>query len=120
MPAIDVRHYFEEDGNVRADRFAADLKTTKADLARTLGIPRESISKRSRESSPTTQIRLREALEILLRVHNWAGSLPAAYAWFRAMPLPPFGGKTAEDLIKDGKAWQVREYLSLLAEGGYA
>lgn len=120
MIAIDIKTYFDPDGSVKTDSFAADLKTTKADLARTLGISRESLSKRSRESALPTQMRLKEALEILLRVRLWAGSLPAAYAWFRAQPLAPFGGKTAEDLIKEGKAWQVREYLSMVAEGGYA
>jgi hypothetical protein len=32
----------------------------------------------------------------------------------------PFGGLTAERLIKDGKAEAVKRYLDQIAEGGYA
>jgi hypothetical protein len=50
----------------------------------------------------------------------WAGSVLAAYAWYRSQPLPSFGDMTAEDLVRAGRANDVRGYLSRIAVGGYA
>lgn len=50
----------------------------------------------------------------------WAGSAPQAFAWYRAQPLPSFGDRTAEDLVKEGQAEAVKAYLSRIAVGGYA
>ena len=41
-------------------------------------------------------------------------------AWYRAEPIPAFGGRTAESLVKDGKAAAVRDYLDGVALGGFA
>jgi hypothetical protein len=41
-------------------------------------------------------------------------------AWYRAEPLPAFGGRTAEALVKSGAAGAVRDYVDHLATGGYA
>lgn len=96
------------------------LHVSRSELAHTLGLSRESVSKRSRVSSPGVQLRLREMTEILNRVLPWAGSQLAAYAWYRSQPLPSFGDMTAEDLVRQGRAEEVRAYLSRIAVGGYA
>jgi len=59
-------------------------------------------------------------LEILNRVEAETGSPLAAYAWFRAEPLPGFGGATPDQLVREGKADQVRAYLDRIVSGGYA
>ena len=59
-------------------------------------------------------------LEILQRVQLWAGGPAQAMAWYRAEPIPAFGGRTAESLVKSGSASAVRDYLDHLATGGYA
>jgi hypothetical protein len=59
-------------------------------------------------------------LEILGRVADWAGGAYQALAWYRAEPLPAFGGRTAEALVKEGKANAVRDYLDHVALGGFA
>jgi hypothetical protein len=59
-------------------------------------------------------------VEIINRVSPWAGSVGGAFAWYRSQPLPSFGDKTAEDLVKEGRAQAVKDYLSRIAEGGYA
>ena len=41
-------------------------------------------------------------------------------AWYRAEPIAEFGGRTAESLVKDGKATAVRDYLDHVALGGFA
>lgn len=59
-------------------------------------------------------------MEIINRVLPQAGSLPAAFAWYRSQPLPSLGDRTAEELVKQGRAELVRDYLRRIAEGGYA
>lgn len=59
-------------------------------------------------------------VEIIKRVTSWSGSLAGALAWYRSQPLPSFGDKTAEELVKEGHAQAVKDFLSRIAEGGYA
>ena len=63
---------------------------------------------------------LREMLEIVGRVADWAGGPLQAMAWYRAEPLPGFGDRPAESLVKDGKAAAVRDHLDRVALGGFA
>ena len=41
-------------------------------------------------------------------------------AWYCAQPIAAFGDRTAEALVKEGKAAVVREYLDFLAQGNFA
>jgi hypothetical protein len=59
-------------------------------------------------------------IEILDRIEDWAGSPLVAYAWYRSHPLPGFGGRTAEMLVREGHAGAVRNYLDEVALGGFA
>lgn len=99
---------------------AAELRTTRADIAGTLGLGRDALSRASRIRARKTQARLRQMLKILNRVEAEAGSPLAAYAWFRAEPLPGFGGATAGLLLREGRADHVHAHLDRLAAGGYA
>jgi len=67
-----------------------------------------------------TQNREREMLEIVSRISGWAGGKEQAMAWYRSEPIPAFGGRTAEALLKTGKASAVRDYLDHIAVGGFA
>jgi hypothetical protein len=58
--------------------------------------------------------------EIIERVSGWAGGERQAFAWYRSQPIPAFGDRTAESLVKEGKAAAVRDYLDHLALGGFA
>ncbi|HSR71264.1 MAG TPA: antitoxin Xre/MbcA/ParS toxin-binding domain-containing protein [Kiloniellales bacterium] len=107
-------------GAVAPDRLVALLRTSKAELALAFGLSRDAVSKRARLDSRATQTRLRDVVEIINRVLPWTGSLPQAYAWYRSQPLPGFGDRTAEDLVKEGRAQAVKAYLSRVAVGGYA
>jgi hypothetical protein len=93
---------------------------TSAQLADTAGIKRTTLAKTSRQAGPRTQGRLREMAEILARVEPWAGGEAQALSWYRAEPIPAFGGRTAEALVKQGRAAAVRDYLDHVALGGYA
>ena len=59
-------------------------------------------------------------LEIVGRVETWAGGKDQAMAWYRAEPIAALGGRTAEALVKDGKATALRDYLDHVALGGFA
>ena len=109
-----------EKGAVTTDRLAEVLRVTKTELAAASGLSRDAVSKRARSTARATQTRLRDIVEIINRVSPWAGSVGGAFAWYRSQPLPSFGDKTAEDLVKEGRAQAVKEYLSRIAEGGYA
>lgn len=99
---------------------AAELRTTKAEIASTLGLGRDALSRASRIRASKTQARLRQMLEILNRVEAETGSPLAAYAWFRSEPLPGFGGATADLLLREGRAEHVHAYLDRVGTGGYA
>jgi uncharacterized protein (DUF2384 family) len=107
-------------GNIATDRLAEVLHITKAELATATGLSRDAVTKRSRLSAKATQRRLRDTVEIINRISRWSGSVGCAFAWFRSQPLASFGDKTAEDLVKEGRAQAVKDYLSRIAEGGYA
>ena len=96
------------------------LRTTKSEIAGTLGLGKDAFSRASRIRARKTQVRLRQMLEILNRVEAVTQSPLAAYAWFRAEPLPGFGGATPDQLVREGRAEHVHAYLDRIMAGGYA
>ena len=100
---------------------AGALRTTKAEIADTLGLSRDALSRTTRIRATKTQTRLREMVEILRRVEDYTGT-PAlvAYAWFRSEALPGFGGKTADQLVREGHARYVHAHLDRIMASGYA
>jgi len=121
MESMDFLHtVITNDGLVASGALAKVLHITKSDLAEVTGLSCDSVSKSARLKSKTTQARLRDTVEIINRVADWSGSVGRAFAWFRSQPLPSFGDKTAEDMVKEGRAKSVKEYLSRIADGGYA
>ena len=111
---------FVEGQDFSPARIAATLRTTKAEIAGTLGLGQDAFSRASRISARKTQMRLREMVEILNRVEGQAGSPLAAYAWFRSEPLPGFGGLTPDQLVREGRADHVHAYLDRVMAGGFA
>ena len=92
------------------DAVSERLGISKRELAETAGLPRSTAQRRSRAESATSQARINEMAEIIHRIA----------AWYRAEPIPAFGDRTAESLVKSGKAAAVRDYLDHLALGGFA
>jgi hypothetical protein len=62
----------------------------------------------------------RETAEIIHRISKWAGGDRKARFWFRSEEIPAFGGRTAEALVREGRAAEVRDFLDHVALGGYA
>jgi hypothetical protein len=107
-------------GVLDVDRVADAFKLTKFQLADVLGLSRETLYKSSRAIAPKTQARMRDMVEIIGLVEDWAGGKLQALAWYRAQGIPAFGGRTAELLVKSGHASAVRDYIDHLAMGGFA
>lgn len=115
-----IASFMDERGAVRVDEVADAFRMSKAQLADTAGLAREVFQKASRRDGPKAQSRIREMLEIIHLVQGWSGGAAQAMAWYRAEPIPAFGGRTAEALVKSGHATAVRDYVDHLATGGYA
>ena len=99
---------------------ATALRTTKTEIADTLGLGQDAFSRASRIRARKTQTRLRQMLEILHRVSSYTGSDLAAYAWFRSEHLPSFGGMTPDQLVRKGTANDVHAHIDRVMAGGYA
>lgn len=115
-----VTAFVDAQGHVSVDRVAEGLGLSKLQLAETIGIKRDTLYRPARLEAEKVQARAMEMLEILGRIADWAGGEKQALAWYRAEPLPAFGGRTAESLVKEGKAAAVRDYLDHVAVGGFA
>lgn len=109
-----------KDGVIQIDDLTGAFGISKSQLAETIGVKPETLQRSARVAAPKTQTRLREMLEIIARVNAWAGGEIQAMAWYRAQPIPAFGGRTAEALVKAGEAGAVRDWLDLVATGGFA
>jgi uncharacterized protein (DUF2384 family) len=115
-----IADLMDDRGAVNLDTVADVFSMSKAQLADTAGLARAVFQKASRRDGPKAQGRVREMLEIINLVQGWAGGPAQAMAWYRAEPIPAFGGRTAEALVKSGNATAVRDYVDHLATGGYA
>lgn len=115
-----VLSYMDRAGKITIEDVAIGFGMSKGQLADTAGLARETLYRTERSRAAKAQSRLREMLEIISRMTDWAGGKEQAMAWYRAQPLSAFGGRTAEALVKDGKAAAVRDYLDHMALGGFA
>jgi hypothetical protein len=111
---------FAEGGLFAPARIAEVLRTTKDEVARTIGLGRDALIRADRVQSPKTQKRLREMVEILNRVEPRFGSPLIAYAWYRSEPLAGFGGLTPMQLVRDGRAADVMDYIDAVDAGVHA
>ena len=115
-----VAQFFNPKGVVMLDLVVKRFGMSKQQFAETIGVRPETVYRATRVSAPKTQTRATEMLEIVGRIADWAGGERQAMAWYRAEPIAAFGGRTAESLVKEGRAAAVRDYLDHIATGGFA
>ena len=109
------------DGGLFAPRkIAIALRTTSEEVAKTAGLGRDAVQRKERVRSDKTQRRLREMVEIINKVEPRFGSALLAYAWYRSEPLPGFSGHTAMQLVRDGRADEILDYIDAVDAGVYA
>ena len=111
--------FLDSRGRVSVERVAKRFGMSKVQLAETIGLKPETVYRVARLAAPKTQTRATEMLEIIGRIADWASGEKQAMAWYRAEPIAAFGGRTAESLVKEGKASAVRDYLDHVATGGF-
>lgn len=111
---------FAEAGQFEPRKIAAALRTSAEEVAMTVGLGKDALQRRTRINSDKTQRRLRELIEVLNKVEPRFGSELMAYAWYRSEPLPGFDGRTAMQLVQEGKAQQVLEYIDAVDAGVFA
>jgi len=111
---------FAENGFFAPRKMADVLRTTSEDIARTAGLGKDAVQRKERVHSDKTQRRLREMAEVLNKVEPRFGSALMAYAWYRSEPLPGFSGRTAMQLVRDGQAEDVLDFVDAVDAGVYA
>ena len=111
---------FTENGLFDPRKIAASLRTSAEEIAMTVGLGKDALQRRSRVQSSKTQRRQREMVEVLNKVAPRFGSDLIAYAWYRSEPLAGFDGRTAMQLVRDGRAQQVLEYIDAVDAGVHA
>ena len=128
---------------MRSDTIAADLATSRATtselrtrvanlvsqvshklevpvskLHKLVDLPRQDFD--DPEVLECAAARLKDMVEIIDRVCEWAGGWAPALAWYEDQPISGFGGKTPQVLVNQGKTAGLRLYLDHIAVGGFA
>ena len=111
---------FAEEGFFAPAKIAAALRTTREEVARTVGLGKDAVQRKDRVRSDKTQRRLREMVEIINKVEPRFGSLLIAYAWYRSEPLAGFAGQTPMQLVRNGRSAEVLDYIDAVDAGIYA
>ena len=111
---------YADEGLFAPRKIAEVLRTTSEDIARTAGLGRDAVQRKDRMRSDRTQRRLREMIEVLNKVEPRFGSALMAYAWYRSEPLPGFSGQTAMQLVRNGRAEDVLDYIDAVDAGIHA
>jgi hypothetical protein len=111
---------YADEGLFSPRKIAEALRTTSDEIARTAGLGRDAIQRKDRIRSDKTQRRLREVAEIINKVEPRFGSALMAYAWYRSEPLAGFFGMTAMQLVRDGRADEVLDYIDAVDAGIHA
>lgn len=102
------------DPNLAAKFFAL----TDGQLMSLFGIEAEVVS--IEDGQKRFQIRLRETLEIIDTVLDWAGGADGAMHWYRSQPIPSCGDLTPQQLVNSNRASLVKSHLESFKLGGYA
>ncbi|TPI78020.1 antitoxin Xre/MbcA/ParS toxin-binding domain-containing protein [Mesorhizobium sp. B2-8-9] len=111
---------YAHDGLFAPKKIADAFRTTSEEIARTAGLGKDAVQRRERVRSDKTQRRLREMVEIVNKVEPRFGSTLMAYAWYRSEPLPGFSGRTAMQLVREGRADDVLDFIDAVDAGIYA
>ncbi|HEV7416429.1 MAG TPA: MbcA/ParS/Xre antitoxin family protein [Tianweitania sediminis] len=101
-----------------ARRVSEVLGVTLTELAALNGIARNTLTAKS--GARRVDAALSPVVRILAMASEMAGGEQRAAIWFKHQPLPGWAGKTAYDLVREGKADKVLAYLEAVRSGVYA
>lgn len=111
---------FAEGGSpfLSGSRLSEQLGITLSELAKLSGLARNTLSAKS--PSRKVDAALSPIVRILAMAAEMAGDEARAVIWFKHQPIPGWAGKTAFDLVVEGKSGKVLEYLEAVRSGVYA
>ena len=101
-----------------ARRVAELLGVTLTELAGLVGVARNTLTAKS--GARKVDAALSPVVRILAVADEMAGGEDRAALWFKHQPIPGWAGKTAYDLVREGKADKVLAYLEAVRSGVYA
>ncbi|MCW6512956.1 MbcA/ParS/Xre antitoxin family protein [Lichenifustis flavocetrariae] len=111
---------YADDGFFAPRKIANIFHTSSEDVARSAGLGKDAVQRKDRFRSDRTQRRLREMVEIINKAEPRFGSVLLAYAWYRSQPLSGFSGQTAMQLVRNGRADEVLDYIDAVDAGIHA
>ncbi|SDA98258.1 antitoxin Xre/MbcA/ParS toxin-binding domain-containing protein [Sinorhizobium sp. NFACC03] len=116
---VSAAHYGESHSSFLSARLVSDrLGVTLAELAKLIGVARNTLTAKS--SARKVDAALSNVVRILAMAGEMAGDDSRAVIWFKHQPIPGWAGKTAYDLVGEGKADKVLAYLEAVRSGVYA
>lgn len=96
-------------------RYVSALNIDMQDLADQARVHRNTIGRAP--NSKAVQAYLRQALRVIKAAADLNGDVMNALFWYRNEPLAPFGYKTAEHLVGEGRTDDVLRFLGSLEAG---
>ncbi len=104
--------------NLELTRLSEKLGLTPSELAKLVGIARNTLGAKS--ATRTVDAGLRPITRILATATEMAGDESRAAIWFKHQPIVGWAGKTAYDLVREGKSDDVLAYLEAVRAGVHA
>ena len=116
---ITAAHFGEDQSPfLSARRVSELLGVTQSELAKLIGVARNTLTAAS--GVRKVDQALSPVVRILAMAAEMAGDESRAAIWFKHQPIPGWAGKTAYDLVGEGKSDKVLAYLEAVRSGVYA
>ena len=116
--AFDASAYRDSHAAYLSPRLVAQgLGVTLGELAKLIGVARNTLGAKTARKADAA---LSPVVRILAMAGEMAGGSDRAAIWFKHQPIPGWAGKTAYDLVGEGKADKVLAYLEAVRSGVYA
>jgi hypothetical protein len=116
---VDASRFGQPEAPFLSARLVADtLGVTLTELAALAGIARNTLT--AKGGARTVDTALSPIVRIIALAAEMAGDVQRAAIWFKHQPIPGWAGKTAYDLVREGKAEKVLAYLEAVRSGVYA
>jgi hypothetical protein len=101
-----------------ASRVAEPLGVNLTELAGLIGVARNTLA--AKAGARKVDAAFSSVVRILSMAGEMAGNEQRAAIWFKHQPIPGWAGKTAYDLVSEGKTDKVLAYLEAVRSGIYA
>ena len=101
----------DQNGNINPIAFTYTFHISMLQLYDLINIQHHEYDEQDRLSAKETQYRLHQLVDILSLLIPSCGSCLDAYQWYKTHCVPGYGGRSAYDLVKVGRADVVIRYI---------